>query len=81
MTIKNSAFSMFFDDLVSSPLPFIVTRHYLRRQQPLHVPFGDVSVPMKSAAPAEVSFRSVKKIQDIWHYRRVVWSHPGLSGD
>jgi hypothetical protein len=54
---------MFFGDFVSSPLPFIVARHYLRCQQPLHVPFGDVSVPMKSAATAEVSSRSVKKIE------------------
>ena len=46
---RNPAFSLFLDDFVSSPLPFIVATHYLRRQQPLHVPFGDVSVPVKSA--------------------------------
>jgi hypothetical protein len=80
MTVENSAFSKFFELLVSSPLPFIVTTHYLRIQQPLHVPFGDVSVPMKSAVMAGVSSRSVKKNQEIWHYRRVMRPPPGQSG-
>jgi hypothetical protein len=52
-----------FEDYVSSPLPFIVARHYLRCQQPLHVPLGDGSALMKSAVMAEVSSRSVKKIE------------------
>jgi hypothetical protein len=81
MTVKNSNFSKFFEFLVSSPLPFIVTTHYLRMQQPLHVPFGDVSLPMKSAEMAEVSSGSVKKNQEIWHYRRVMRPQPRSVGD